>query len=73
MSSELTMRIADSLLALIWAYQLVIALAAGRLGGKSGFSWSRHERPVTYWGCVFILALMVLHFGGLAWVGQKLG
>lgn len=73
MSSELALRIADCLLALFWVWQLLISLVARRIGGKTGFRWSRSERPAAYWGGIIILSLMVLHFGGLAWIGQKPG
>ncbi len=65
------LRIADSLLAVFWIWALVVTVKAGRIGGDSGFKNSRTERPGQYWFLVFIMALMVLHFGGLAIVGNK--
>lgn len=73
MSSELVLRLSDALLALFFAWLLVISLSAGRIGGQNGFKFNRTERPGQYWPGIFLLALMVLHFGGLAWVGQTLG
>ena len=72
MNSEMALRISDTLLALFWGWLLLRSLAAGRLGGAGGFQSSRAERPGLYWLGIFMLALMVLHFGGLAWVGQTL-
>lgn len=65
------LKVADSLLAVFWIYVLVISIATGRIGGANGFKFSRSERPGQYWSVMFIVALMVLHFGGLAIVGQK--
>ena len=65
------LRIADTLLALFWSWALIASLIAGRIGGRSGFQSTRKEKPGQYWFLIFILALMVLHFTGLAIVGQK--
>jgi hypothetical protein len=73
MTGELLVRISDVLLAILFAWLLGSSLSAGRLCGKRGFQSNRAERPGLYWFGIFLLALMVLHFGGLAWVGQKLG
>jgi len=72
MPSELVLRISDTALALFWGWLLLTSLTAGRLCGPSGFQATRGRRPGQYWFGIFILALMVLHFGGLAWIGQKL-
>ena len=69
--SEPALRLADSLLALFWLGMLLRSLMAGRIGGARGYRWNRIERPLAYWLSIALLALMVLHFGGLAWVGQK--
>lgn len=68
----MALRIIDALLALFWLWLLIRSLLAARIGGRHGFRRSRRERPRQYWFGVFILALMVVHFGGLAIVGQKL-
>ena len=65
------LRVADTVLALFWMWGLVVSIRARRIGGHNGFQSSRAERPGQYWFLIFILALMVLHFGGLAIVGQK--
>ena len=65
------LRIADTLLALFWLWVLVRSLAAGRIGGARGFMASRAQRPGQFWGWIALLALMVLHFGGLAYTGQN--
>lgn len=70
MSTEV-LRVADTLLAAFWLFMLTVTLLTGRIGGRRGYMASRAERPGQYWFAVFILALMVLHFGGLAVVGQK--
>ena len=70
--SMLILRISDTLLAIFWIWALIQSLRAGRIGGSQGFQWHRDERPAFYWFLIFILALMVAHFGGLAIVGQKL-
>jgi len=73
MSSELVLRIADTLLALVFGWLLFATLSAGRIGGQSGYRMNRGQRPGQYWTGVSLFALMVVHFAGLAWVGQKLG
>ena len=72
MTSELILRLSDTLLALFWGWLLIASLRAGRLGGSGGYQTNRRNRPGQFWFGVFILALMVVHFGGLAYVGQKL-
>jgi hypothetical protein len=71
MAPELALRISDTILALFWAWLLLISLRVGRLGGESGLQTSRQERPGAYWFGIFIIVLMLIHFAGLAWVGQK--
>ncbi|MFM5907705.1 MAG: hypothetical protein ACKOPO_08985 [Novosphingobium sp.] len=71
MPSDLFLRVSDSLLALLFFWLLVISLKAGRLCGERGFQSDRRQRPGLCWSGIFLLALMVLHFGGLAMVGQK--
>jgi uncharacterized membrane protein len=71
MLSETALRIADSLLALFWFWVLVQSHLTGRIAGVNGFKFSKTQRPAQYWGWMVLLALMVLHFGGLAWTGQK--
>ncbi|MFM5930740.1 MAG: hypothetical protein ACKOPQ_07520 [Novosphingobium sp.] len=73
MPSDLFLRVTDSLLALLFLWLLILSIKAGRLCGERGFQSNRRQRPVLYGFGIFLLALMVLHFGGLAWVGQKLG
>lgn len=73
MTAEFAVRLADVLLALLFGWLLIVTLAAGRIGGRGGYRANRAERPGQYWFGVFLFALMVLHFGGLAWIGQKLG
>jgi hypothetical protein len=69
---EQFLRAVDAAIALWWAWVLLRSLLAGRIGGDKGFKSHRGQRPGQYWLWVAILALMVLHFGGLAYVGQKL-
>ena len=72
MTSELFLRIADTLLALFWAGVLIQTLRTGHVGHQSrGAIPSRRSRPGYYWFALFIFALMVFHFGGLAVTGQK--
>ncbi|MCE7798868.1 hypothetical protein LWE61_20265 [Sphingobium sufflavum] len=66
----LFLRIADILLALFWTWILIQSLRWGRIGGGNGYQSTRSERPGLYWFGIFIMFLMVLHFGGLAIVGQ---
>jgi hypothetical protein len=49
---------------------LVISLRAGRIDGTRGFMWAKAERPLAYWSIIALLALMVVHFVGLAVMGQ---
>lgn len=67
---EIFLRVSDSLLAAFWLWVLVKSLSSGRIGGRGAFQYNRQQRPGQYWFLIFIFALMVLHFGGLAWVGQ---
>ena len=71
MPSELFLRVADTLLALLWAWVLIQTLRSGNVGVNGGSIPARRMRPGYYWFAVFIFALMVLHFGGLAVVGQS--
>lgn len=71
MDKTLILRIADSLLALWWAWMLVQSLISGRVGGRKGINARRNDRPRRYWSWVALLVLMVLHFGGLAVTGQR--
>ena len=72
MMGELALRISDALLALLWLLALIHTLRSGHLGPAGNHIPARRSRPLLYWFWVFILGLMALHFGGLAWVGQKL-
>jgi hypothetical protein len=65
------LRLSDILLTVFWIWGLVESIRAGRIGGRNGFRSSKAERPGQYWFLIFVLALMVLHFGGLAAVGHK--
>ncbi len=58
------------MLAALWLYVLAVSLGTGRIGGRRGFQWDRRERPLLYWLLIALLALMVVHFAGLAIVGQ---
>jgi hypothetical protein len=69
--NDLPLRIADALLGALWLWVLAISLRAGRIGGARGFIWIRAERPLAYWSTIALLALMVVHFVGLAVVGQR--
>ena len=71
--NEKLARIADVILALWWGWVLLRSLAAGRIGGEKGFKANRIQRPWHYVFWIFVLALMVVHFAGLAYVGQRLG
>lgn len=66
------LRIADAVLAGFWAVILVRALASGDFGLGKSADHPRKDRPWSYWFMMFIYALMVLHFGGLAIAGQSL-
>lgn len=71
MNSELFLRIADALLALFWAGVLIQTLHSGHVGHNNNRGIpTRRSRPGLYWFALFIFALMVLHFAGLAVVGQ---
>lgn len=70
--SELALRISDTLLAILWLAALVHTVRTGHLGPRGNHIPARRSRPLLYFFWVFILALMVVHFAGLAWVGQKL-
>lgn len=65
------LRISDTIIALFWLWALFRSLAARRIGGRGGFRSGSSERPGQYWSLIFVFALMVLHFGGLAIVGQR--
>ncbi len=70
--SETALRIADVLLALIWVVVLIHTLRTGFLGPRTSLLPTRRTRPILYWFMTFLLALMVVHFAGLAITGQKL-
>jgi len=65
------LRIADTIIAFFWIGALVVSFMAGRIGGADGFQSSMAERPGQFWFFIFVQALMVLHFAGLAIVGQQ--
>jgi predicted Co/Zn/Cd cation transporter (cation efflux family) len=67
---DLFLRISDALLGALWLWALIQSLRAGRIGGQRGFQWTSKDRPLAYWSIIALLALMVLHFVGLAIVGQ---
>ena len=69
--ASLPLRIADTLIALFWAWVLIRSLMSGFIGGQSHLRPTRQHRPGQYWFLIFIFALMVVHFGGLAIVGQR--
>ena len=70
--SETVLRIADTLLAVVWAVVLVHTLRSGFLGPRTTLLPTRRTRPILYWFMTFIFALMVAHFAGLAITGQKI-
>lgn len=70
--SETVLRIADTLLAVVWAAVLVHTLRTGFLGPRTTLLPTRRTRPILYWFMTFIFALMVAHFAGLAITGQKI-
>lgn len=70
--SETALRIADTVLALVWAVVLIHTLRCGFLGPRTSLLPTRRTRPILYWFMTFIFALMVVHFAGLAITGQKL-
>ncbi len=67
---DLFLRVSDALLGAFWLYVLVKSLLASRIGGDKGFQWTRAQRPLAYWSIIALLALMVVHFVGLAIMGQ---
>jgi hypothetical protein len=67
-----TLRIIDGLLALFWLWVLLHALRTGFIGPRGVHLQTRRTRPVLFWFMIFIFVLMVVHFGGLAIVGQRL-
>lgn len=69
--NDMVLRIADGLLGVLWAIILIRALASGTFGLGACADLPRKDRPLFYWFMVFIYALMVLHFIGLAMVGQS--
>lgn len=69
--TTLALRIADTVLCAFWLWVLVQTLRTGRIGGLNSIQQVRTNRPELFWFVVFIFALMVLHFGGLAIVGQN--
>lgn len=70
--SETVLRIADTLLAVVWAVVLVHTLRTGFLGPRTSLLPTRRTRPILYWFMTFVFALMVAHFAGLAITGQKI-
>ena len=64
------LRIADGMLGIFWAVMLVRALASGDFGFVRSEGHPRKDRPVYYAVVMVIYALMVVHFVGLAIVGQ---
>ena len=66
------LRIIDALLALFWLGVLIHALKTGFIGPRGVHLQTRRTRPVLFWFMIFIYVLMVIHFGGLAIVGQHL-
>jgi hypothetical protein len=68
--NDLFLRASDALLGALWLWVLVQSLRAARIGGARGFQWTSKDRPLAYWSIIALLALMVLHFVGLAIVGQ---
>lgn len=65
------LRITDSIIGLWWLYVLIRSLMTGYIGGASNLVPTRTQRPRQYWFLIFVFALMVLHFIGLAIVGQQ--
>lgn len=70
--SETALRIADTVLAVVWAVVLIHTLRSGFLGPRTSLLPTRRTRPILYWFMTIIFALMVVHFAGLAITGQKL-
>jgi hypothetical protein len=70
MTKDIFLRATDAMLGAFWLWLLLQSLRAGRIGGERGYSWSRIDRPMAFWGAAALLALMVVHFFGLAIVGQ---
>jgi hypothetical protein len=68
--NDLFLRASDALLGALWLWVLVQSLRAARIGGQRGFQWTSKDRPLAYWSIIALLALMVLHFVGLAIMGQ---
>ena len=66
------LRVVDALLALFWLWVLLHALKTGFIGPRGVHLQTRRTRPLLFWFMIFIYALMVVHFGGLAIVGQHL-
>lgn len=66
------LRVIDALLALFWLCVLVHALRTGFIGPRGVHLQTRRTRPVLFWFMIFIFVLMVVHFGGLAIIGQRL-
>ena len=66
------LRAIDALLALFWLCVLVHSLRTGFIGPRGVHLQTRRTRPVLFWFMIFIYVLMVVHFGGLAIVGQRL-
>ena len=70
--NETILRVIDALLALLWAWVLFHTLRSGHLGPVHRGIPARRSSPGLYWFMALIFALMVVHFAGLAAVGQPL-
>jgi hypothetical protein len=70
--SETVLRISDIVIAIWWLWALVYSLRTGFIGLRTTLAPTRTTLPVFFWFMIFVQALMVLHFGGLAYVGQTL-
>lgn len=73
MGGELVLRVIDGLLALFWIWALARTLGRGNAFGDVGTPLLKMRRPLFFWFLIFVMSLMVVHFVGLTWVGQKLG
>ncbi|MCB2078397.1 MAG: hypothetical protein KDE55_11945 [Novosphingobium sp.] len=71
-AATVALRVIDAAIALFWLWILVKSLLARRIGGPRGFKASRLERPGQYWFAIGVFVLMVIHFAGLAIMGQHL-
>ena len=69
--SDLALRIADGAIAAFWAFILLRALTTGQIGPRTVPPSDRKRTPLLFFFFVFVFGLMVVHFGGLAIVGQS--